>query len=62
VTTKELNAVLRVLQRVGPEVNPFRDEAMAYVKKDLAIRDQQSDAMRDMNRPDRSYDWPFYGQ
>ncbi len=57
MTTKELNMVLRVLEKVGPPVNPFRDEAIAYVKKDLAIRDQQSNAMRDMNRPDTEY--PF---
>lgn len=61
MTTKELNAVLRVLQRVGPEVNPFRDEAIAYVKKDLAIRDQQSNAMREMNRGDYEDRWPYYG-
>ena len=61
MTTKELQRVLEVLQHVGPPVNPFRDEAIAYVQKDLAIRDQQSDAMREMNRPDRN-DWPFFGE
>jgi phage gp16-like protein len=60
VTTKELEAVLNVLQRVGPKVNPFRDEAVAYVKKDLAIREQQRAAAREMNRD--NYEWPFYGQ
>lgn len=57
MTTKELHVVLKVLERVGPPVNPFRDEAIAYVKKDLAIREQQSNAMRDMNRPDVEYPW-----
>jgi hypothetical protein len=59
VTTKELYVVVRVLEKVGPPVNPFRDEAIAYVKKDLAIRDQQSKAMHDMNRGD-SGEWPYY--
>lgn len=63
MTTKELRRVLEVLERVGPPVNPFRDEAIAYVKKDLAIRDQQSNEMRKLNSDARSdYDWPFYGQ
>jgi hypothetical protein len=59
--TKELLIVLAVLEKVGPVVNPFRDEAVAYVKKDLAIRKQQSEDMREMNRDD-SGEWPWYGQ
>jgi hypothetical protein len=63
MTTKELRVVLSVLKRVGPVVNPFRDEAVAYVEKDLAIREQQSNDMREMNKDNRpEYDWPFYGQ
>jgi hypothetical protein len=58
MTTKELNVVLGVLKRVGPEHNAFRDEAVAYVTKDLAIRAQQASDMRDMNRGDS--DWPYY--
>jgi hypothetical protein len=63
MTTKELRRVLEVLERVGPKINPIRDEAIAYVQKDLAIRDQQCDAMRELNRDARAdNDWPFYGQ
>jgi hypothetical protein len=61
MTTKELHRVLEVLEHVGPKINPFRDEAIAYVKKDLAIREQQSKAMYEMNRPDAG-EWPFFGQ
>jgi hypothetical protein len=60
VTTKELRIVLDVLEKVGPPVNPFRDEALAYVKKDLAVREQQRNAMREMNRNDRDPErWPY---
>jgi hypothetical protein len=58
MTTKELNVVLGVLLKVGPPINPFRDEALAYVRKDLAIRDQQSKDMHAMNRGDG--EWPYY--
>lgn len=63
MTTKELRRTLEFLERVGPQANPFRDEVVAYVKKDLAIREQQSNAMREMNQGDRdgSDRWPFYG-
>lgn len=61
MTTKELNRVKHVLLKVGPSDNAFRDEALAYVNKDLAIRDQQRKEMRDMNHPDiaweERYNW-----
>ena len=56
MTTKELNVVLHCLEKIK-KPNPFVEEAIAYVKKDLAIRDQQSNAMRDMNRPDVKWPW-----
>lgn len=60
MTTKELTRVLQVLEKVGPKPNPFVEEAIAYVKKDLAIRDQQRKAMYDMNHENAEYPW--YGQ
>jgi hypothetical protein len=59
MTTKELEAVQRVLDKIK-RPNPFADEAAAYVKKDLAIREQQRKDMREMNRGDydyREYPW-----
>jgi len=55
MNTKELWRVLKCLERIK-QPNAFADEAIAYVKKDLAIRDQQSKAMRDMNRSDYEVD------
>lgn len=62
MTTKELNIVLNCLERIK-KPNPFADEAIAYVKKDLAIRDsiwyeiQTKLQMRDMNKGESEYLW-----
>ena len=55
MTTKELNVVLNCLEHVQ-KPNAFVDEAIAYVRKDLAIRDQQRSDMRDMNKRDWLYE------
>jgi hypothetical protein len=55
MTTKQLQVVLRCLERIR-RPNPFADEAVAYVRRDLAIREQQRKDMRDMNR-DAAADW-----
>lgn len=60
--TAELLRLRAFLFRVGPPVNPFRDEVLAYVVRDLAIREQQRKDMREMNRDQQAdCDWPFYG-
>lgn len=59
MTRKELGRLKEFLHRVGPLVNPFRDECLAYVNKDLAIREQQSKRQKENMIPDT---YPFYGQ
>lgn len=49
--------MLAVLQKVGPRPNPFVTEAISYVEKDLAIRDQQANWARELNKPDADYPW-----
>ena len=58
MTTKELEQVLKVLNHIK-RPNAFADEAEAYVRKDLAIREQQRKDMQDMNKGD--YDSYPYG-
>jgi len=59
MTTKELQRVLHCLE-MAKKPNPFIDEAIAYVKKDLAIREQQCNNMRNMNRSDNDSEKLWY--
>jgi hypothetical protein len=54
--TEELLRVLNCLEKIK-RPNPFADEAIAYVKKDLAIREQQRQDMRYLNKPDSEWPW-----
>lgn len=62
MTTKELLKLKTFLEKVGPVDNPFRDEVMAYVDKDLALREQQRlnglKIKQDLIDDSR---WPFNG-
>lgn len=56
MTKKELYIVLATLEKIK-QPNPFADEAIAYIKKDIARRAQQSEAMRKMNRENYEGVW-----
>lgn len=59
MTTKELLVVKAILLKIRNK-DAWIAEAIAYLDKDLAIRNQQRKEMLD-NRAD-SYEWPGWGQ
>jgi hypothetical protein len=55
MTRKELKQVLTVLEKIKPSPNPFVEEAILSVKRDIARREQQSKQGKE-----NKYDTDFY--